>query len=352
MENASKDDAEVETCVECPLEHLYERLRTSPEGLSSSEAAERLRQSGPNVLPEKEKHRLQSILVQFKNLFNVLLIIAALLSFISGVTSNDTTSIDMGIVILAVVMISVIFSLFQEYRAEKAVEAIRELIPSNAKVKRDGQMKQVTVSEVVAGDLIILEAGDKVPADARVVSCYELAVDNSSLTGESEAQPRSSMLSAGSTKGGMSSCVNLVFAGTTVASGSGTAIVIATGDKTEFGRVVAISQEIVEPFSPLQLELNHAAKMNFIVAIVVGVLFLVIAFFGLHLELSMSLLFMIGVMISLVPEGFQVTLTLALAISSLAMSKRNVVVKRLSSVETLGSVTVICTDKTGIITEG
>jgi Ca2+-transporting ATPase len=352
LENASKDDAEAETCVECPLEHLYGRLKTGPEGLTSSEAAERLRQSGMNVLPEKEKHRLQSILVQFKNMFNVLLIVAAILSFISGFTSNDIGSINMGIVILVVVLISVIFSLFQEYRAEKAVEAIKELIPNFAKVTRDGQMKQVTVSEVVPGDLINLEAGDKVPADARVVNCYELTVDNSSLTGESEAQSRSAVPSTVLAKGDMISCANLVFAGTTVASGSGTAIVIATGEKTEFGRVVAISHEIIEPLSPLQLELNRTAKMNFVVAIAVGVLFLLIAFFGLHLELSMSLLFMIGVVISLVPEGFQVTLTLALALSSLAMSKRNVVVKRLSSVETLGSVTVICTDKTGTITEG
>jgi Ca2+-transporting ATPase len=352
LENASKDDAEVKTCVECPLEHLYERLKTGPEGLTSSEAADRLRLSGANVLPEKQKHRLQSILVQFKNLFNVLLIVAALLSFISGVTSNDQGSINMGVVILIVVVISVVFSLFQEYRAEKAVEAIRELIPSNAKVKRDGQVKQVTVSEVVPGDLIVLEAGDKVPADARVVNSYELAVDNSSLTGESEAQPRSVMLDSAQVDGDMISCTHIVFAGTTVASGSGMAIVIATGNKTEFGRVVSISQEIVEPLSPLQLELNRTAKMNFVVAIAVGILFLAIAFFGLHLSFPLSLLFMIGVVISLVPEGFQVTLTLALALSSLAMSKRNVVVKRLSSVETLGSVTVICTDKTGTITEG
>jgi magnesium-transporting ATPase (P-type) len=108
LENASKDDAEAETCVECPLEHLYERLKTGPEGLTSSEAAERLRQYGMNVLPEKERHRLQSILVQFKNMFNVLLIVAALLSFISGITSNDIGSINMGIVILVVVLISVI----------------------------------------------------------------------------------------------------------------------------------------------------------------------------------------------------------------------------------------------------
>jgi len=352
VENVLEDDAVLGACSGCTLEQLYERLQTHPEGLSSDDAEERLRRTGRNTLPEREKHPLQNVLAQFKNLFNILLIVAALLSFISGFSSDDWGSINLGIVILLVVLISVMFSVFQEYRAEKAVEAIRNLIPSNARVMRNRQWIQIPVSEVVPGDVLSLEAGDKVPADARVVTCYELAVDNSALTGESEPQTRSNQSVNQGVTGEVSSCINMVFAGTTVASGSGTAVVVATGDKTEFGRVVAMSQEIVEPLSPLQLEINRTAKANFIVAVVVGFLFLAIGIFVLHLALPMSLLFMIGVMISLVPEGFQVTLTLALALSGLAMSKRHVVVKRLSSVETLGSVTVICSDKTGTITEG
>jgi len=352
MKDVSNGDAEVETCAECPLEHLYRKLGTSPEGLTAGDAAKRLEEQGLNILPEKKKLLSQSIFIQLKNLFNVLLVLASILSFISGVMSNDIGSINMGIVILAVVFVSILFALFQERRAEKAVEAIRELVPSNAKVIRGGQTEQIPVSEIVPGDVITLEEGDKIPADARIISSYEFSVDNSSLTGESEPQSRSSCYDVKASKGDILRCTNLVFAGTTVSSGSGTAVVVATGTDTQFGHVVALTHEIKEPTSPLQLELNRTAKLNFLVAVVVGVLFLAIAYLALHLKISESLLFMIGVMVSLVPEGFQVTVTLALALSSLAMSKRNVIVKRLSSVETLGSATVICVDKTGTITEG
>ncbi|MDD1755281.1 MAG: HAD-IC family P-type ATPase, partial [Methanomassiliicoccales archaeon] len=337
--------------AQCPLDQLYRDFQTGPQGLTEIEAADRLQRFGPNSLPEKKKNRWQGLLIQIKNLFNVLLIVAAILSFISGITSNDQSSINMGIVILLVVLLSVIFNLFQEHRAEKAVQAIRGLIPMNSRVRRDGQVKQVHVSAVVPGDLIILEAGDRVCADARVTTSFELSVDNSSLTGESEPQPRSAVAIISPPRE-VVACSNLIFAGTTVASGSGEAIVISTGSRTEFGRVVSLTQTITEPLSPLQIQLDRAAKLNFIVAVTVGTAFLLLAYFGLHLELAASLLFMIGVMVSLVPEGFQMTLTLALALSSLEMSKRHVVVKRLSSVEALGSATVICTDKTGTITEG
>ena len=337
--------------AQCPLDQLYKDFQTSPKGLTENEAAERLKKYGPNSLPEKRKKRWQGLISQIKNLFNVLLIVAAVLSFISGITANDPSSINMGIVILLVVLLSVIFSLFQEHRAEKAVQAIRGLIPMNARVRRDGQVKQVHVSAVAPGDIMILEAGDRVCADARVTTSFELSVDNSSLTGESEPQPRSSVAIVSPPRE-VVSCSNLIFSGTIVASGSGEAVVIATGTRTEFGRVVSLTQTITEPLSPLQIQLDRAAKLNFIVAITVGAAFLLLAYFGLHLELAASLLFMIGVMVSLVPEGFQMTLTLALALSSLEMSKRHVVVKRLSSVEALGSATVICTDKTGTITEG
>ncbi|MDD1769533.1 MAG: cation-transporting P-type ATPase [Methanomassiliicoccales archaeon] len=346
------ESADALHCIDCTIEQLYGILGTGPDGLSATEAAARGQRYGRNVLPERKKKLSQSLAAQLKNLFTILLIVAAILSFISGFGANDPSSIGMGIVILLVVVISVVFSLFQEYRAERAVRAIKELIPANARVRRDGQVSQVPVADVVPGDLLILEAGDKIPADARVVECFELAVDNSALTGESEPSHRAPGTATVASRKELAYCANVVFAGTTVASGSGTGVIFATGEHTEFGRIVKLTQTVVEPASPLQLEINRAARLNFVVAIVVGFVFLLIAFFGLGLELAASLLFMIGVMISLVPEGFQVTLTLSLALSSLSMSKRNVVVKRLSSVETLGSATVICTDKTGTITEG
>ncbi len=334
-----------------PLEGLQERLGSGPDGLSGKEAEERLKRFGPNSFPERKKSVLKNLLVQVRNLFNVLLVIAAALSFTIGLTTGDQASVEMGVVILLVVLVSVIFSLLQERHAEKVVEAISDLVPMNARVMRDGQVNEVQVAKIVPGDVILFEEGDRVPADARVIDCYELSVDNSTLTGESEPQPRTTGIRSG-THDDLARCPNLVLAGTTIASGSGKGLVMATGTNTEFGRVVTMAQSIEEPPSPLQREINRTARFNFVVAIGVGLVFLMIAYLGLHLAIVDSLLFMIGVMISLVPEGFQITLTLGLALSSVTMSRRHVVVKRLSSVETLGSTTVICTDKTGTITEG
>lgn len=353
MINPKPSDSSAKSLLTCPLEEFYIKLSTSIEGISQEEAGQRLKKYGPNVLFDKKKHvLLKKILVQLRNLFNVLLIIAAILSFITGMTAHDSGSMQMGYAILAVVVISVIFSIFQERRAERAVEAIRQLVPQNTKVIRDGQMKEIPVPDIVPGDIISLEEGDKVPADARIINSYELYVDNSTLTGESEPQLCSVNVKSLTSDAEIIEYSNVVFAGTTIASGSATAVIIATGSNTEFGRVVAIARTIQEPPSPLEREIGHMAKLNFIVAIGIGFVFLGLAKFVLNLPLTDSVLFMIGVMVSLVPEGLQITVTLSLALSSLAMSKRNVIAKRLSSVETLGSVTVICTDKTGTITTG
>jgi Ca2+-transporting ATPase len=346
-------DSDIKKWVSCSFEQLFYSLKTNSAGLSTNEADERLKQYGYNILPDRKKHRLyRKLIIQFKNLFNILLLIAALLSFITGWSANDSGSMQMGLVILAVVIISVLFNLFQERRAERAVEAIRNLVPMNARVIRDGQTKQIPIKNIVPGDIISLEEGDKIPADARILSSYEFSVDNSTLTGESEPQPRSPGITIGSSKNQIIECLNVVFAGTTVASGTATAVVLATALNTQFGKIVTIAQTIEEPPSPLQREIDYTAKLNFGAAIGIGFLFLIIVLFFLHLPLSESILFMIGVMISLVPEGLQITITLSLAISSLAMAKRNVIVKRLASVETLGSATVICSDKTGTITTG
>jgi magnesium-transporting ATPase (P-type) len=352
MEYSSNGASDIRRLTRSPMNQLYAELGTGPNGLSTADADQKLREHGPNILPKARKTPLShKAIVQFKNLFNVLLIVAAILSFFTGWTSHDMGSVQMGLAILLVVIISVLFSMFQEHRAERAIEALRQLVPDNVKAVRDGKVTQLSASRIVPGDIIALEEGDKVPADARLISAFQLSIDNSILTGESDPQTRHDTCDEAE------ACVteditNLVFAGTTVASGSGTAVVLATGSKTRFGEIVGIAHAIEEPLSPLQKEINYTARLNFVVAIVISVLFLVIAWQFLHLRFSESVLFMIGVMVCLVPEGLQVTLTLSLALSSLAMSKHNVVVKRLSSVETLGSATVICTDKTGTITEG
>lgn len=347
MATVSDEDAKkVRRWASLPLDSLYKETESGPDGLSTVDAARRLDRLGLNVLPEAKKVPLsRKALAQVRNLFNVLLIIAAILSF-------ATSSPQMGFAILAVVLVAVLFSLFQERRAERAVEALRQLVPDEAKVLRDGTVKKVPVPHIAVGDVISLEEGDKVPADARLITAFDVDVDNSTLTGESEPVRRTATTPPADFEGPITEFPNVVFAGTVLTAGTGTGIVLATGERSRFGQVVTMTRAVEEPLSPLQVQLDHAAKLNVYVAIAVSVVFLAIGLFVVHLQLPDGILFMIGVLTCLVPEGLQITVTLALAMSSLTLSKRNVVVKRLSAVETLGSTTVICTDKTGTITEG
>ena len=334
-------------------EGILAELGTNSDGLSSEEAKLRLRKYGPNIPPSgRRTHPAAKFLAQFKNLFNVLLLIASSLSFASGWYFGDSSSIQMGLAILSVVILNAFFSLIQEYRAEKAVQAISKLVPTNAKVMRDGQLREVNVTEVVPGDVIALEEGDKVPADIRLTKAFEISIDNSILTGESEPQRRFATMAQEAPVHDVSDYQNIVFAGTTVVSGVGRGVVLSTGKDTQFGKIVSLSREVEEHLSPLQREIDYTAKVNFLVAMLVAAVFFVVAKIFVNLNTIDSLLFAIGVMISLVPEGFQLTLSLSLALTAQAMSKKNVIVKRLSSVETLGSTTVMCVDKTGTITSG
>jgi potassium/sodium efflux P-type ATPase len=335
------------------VQSVFDELRSSPDGLSTTQAKIRLEEYGPNVLPSaKRPHPAEKFLAQFKNLFNAVLLIASLLSFLSGWVYSDLTSFQMGFAILGVVLANACFSVIQEYRAEKAVQAIASLIPANAKVLRDSELKELNVADIVPGDVIALEEGDRVPADARLISAFETSVDNSILTGESEPQRRFATITPGTAIESITEFHNIVFSGTTIVSGVAKAIVLKTGKDTQFGKIVSLSRGVKEPPSRLQKEIDYMAKVDFVVAVIVGGVFFAVAGLLVKLTVLDSLFFAIAVMIALVPEGFQLTVSLSLALTALAMSKRNVVVKRLSSVETLGSATVMCIDKTGTITSG
>jgi magnesium-transporting ATPase (P-type) len=335
------------------VDEVYRRLQSGPDGLTEDKAADRLQIYGPNTLPTAKKRSLTSrIVLQIRNAFNLLLLFASALSFFSGYAYSDTGSIQMGAAILAVVIINVAFSIFQEYRAEQAVQTITKMIPTKAKVFRDSVEVEVEVSNVVPGDLVFLNEGDRVPADLRLVSAFEVSVDNSILTGESEALRRFVDMTPGMTVNNAVEYQNLLFAGTTIVSGVAKGVVLTTGKGTQFGRIVALSSQIDEPLSPLQKDIDRTAKLNLVLSIAVGTLFFLVANSFVNLTVIESILFAIGVMISLVPEGFQLTVSLSLAITALGMAKRNVVVKRLSAIETIGSMTVLCVDKTGTITSG
>jgi Ca2+-transporting ATPase len=336
----------LEKAASMPLDKVFDDLRTNENGLSSEEAKLRLKKYGYNKLTEKRQIPLIHKFIQhLKDLFGILLLVAAVLSYISNPNNPE-----LAIIILAVVFVNIFVSIFQESRAEKAMETLKSWMPEFAKVFRDSEVKKILVREIVPGDVIFLEEGDRVPADARLIEAFDLWTNNVPLTGESEPQPRDAETVKAVEKAYLYS-PNLVFMSTSVAKGRGKAVVYSSGMNTQFGRIASLTQTIQEEDSPLQKEIGSMAKFDFLIAVFVGSVFFAISF-GFTKDLQTSFLFMIGVMVACVPEGLQVTVSSALAINVLKMVKQNVLVKRLSAVQTLGSVTVICTDKTGTITKG
>jgi potassium/sodium efflux P-type ATPase len=335
----------LEKAASMPINEVFDDLKTNPNGLTSEEAKLRLKKYGYNKLSEKRQIPfIHKFISHLRDFFGILLLVASILSYISG-------SPGLALIILAVVFVNIFVSMFQESRAEKAMATLKSWMPEFAKVIRDGELKKISVREIVPGDIISLDEGDRVPADARLIEAFDLWANNVPLTGESEPQPRVAEVVKTVEKAYLYS-PNLVFMSTSVAKGQGKAVVYSTGMNTQFGKIANLTQTIREEESPLQKEIALTAKYDFIIAVAVGAVFFIASFLFLHVSLATSILFMIGVMVACVPEGLQVTVSSALAINVLKMVKQNVLVKRLSAVQTLGSVTVICTDKTGTITKG
>jgi Ca2+-transporting ATPase len=342
---ATEQGIGVQEIVNLKIDEAIQFMNTSPNGLTTNEANKRLAEHGQNVLIEKKRVSIASkFIVHLMDLFSVLLIIASILAAVGGM-------LELALAIFAVVLVNTFFSLIQEWRAEQAMEALKNWMPEQAKVMRDDELKKIPVKDIVPGDIIVFEEGDRVPADAYLIEAYELWTNNVPLTGESEPQPRVAKPGESHDKAYLDA-QNLVFMSTSVAKGRGKAVVFATGMDTKFGQIAGLTQEITEEASPLQREIAHTAKITFIAAIVVGLVFFAIGSAWVHLKIFDSILFMIGVMVCCVPEGLQVTVSSALGINVLKMAKEKVLVRRLSAVQTLGSVTVICTDKTGTITTG
>jgi magnesium-transporting ATPase (P-type) len=362
-------------------QEVYESLETSPEGLTSEEASRRQKFYGPNKLKSKKEISIgYRFYRNLKDYFRLLLLGASVLSYLSGIlpmastiTSSELSAISgdlttafitlasglsslssstqMAYALVIVVLINTAFSTLQEWRAEKATEALRHWIPEYTKVIREGELEKVLVEEVVPGDVIVLEEGDRVPADARLIEAFDLWTNNIPLTGESEPQPRNAE-PVEIEESAYLYAPNLVLMSTSVVKGRGNAVVFATGMNSRFGQVAGLTLSIKDPMSPLQKEVSFTARTTFIISLILGAVFFVITTFLLKVPIGTSIIFTIGVLTALVPEGLQVTITNSLAISTLQMLKQNVLVKRLSAVQTLGSVTVIATDKTGTITTG
>lgn len=211
--------------------------------------------------------------MQLKNGFCILLLLAAALSLFTGFVYGDMGSVQTGFALIAVVGVNIAFSIFQEYRAEQAVQTIKHLIPTKAKVLRSGVEEEIDVSEVVLGDIVVFDEGDKVPADVRLVSAFEISVDNSVLTGESEAQRRFVDMTPDMTANTATEYQNLLFAGSTMVSGVARGVVLATGKETRFAGIVTLSSEIEEQPSPLEKEIERTARLTLILAFIVGAIF-------------------------------------------------------------------------------
>jgi len=274
----------------------------------------------------------------------------AILLWVGGAVGFIAQMPQLGIAIWMVNVINGVFSFWQEYRAEKATEALKKLLPSYARVLRDGEDRRILAEELVVGDVMLLSEGDRISADGRLVEVSELRIDQSTLTGESHAVRKTSdgiLLSALA----YAEMPNLVFAGTSVTSGTGKAVVIATGMATEFGKIASMTQMVEEELSPLQREMAFTTRMVSIIACSIGIIFFVLAAVLVGVNLAESFIFAMGMVVAFVPEGLLPVVTLSLARSTQRMAKRHALIKRLSAVETLGCTTVICTDKTGTLTQ-
>jgi sodium/potassium-transporting ATPase subunit alpha len=329
------------------LPEFLQRLEVTENGLSEQEATRRLRECGPNVLEEAGKESiLKRYIRQFRNFFSILLTVGAILSFLGEYLDPGQGNIYIGVALVGVVVLNGTFTFVQEYQAAKTMESFRQLLPPHAKVLRDGKVRDALASELVVGDVILLEEGDKVPADGRLIETNTLKVDNSTLTGESEPQLRSLEC----THSNLLECRNMVFSGTLVQSGNGKAVIFGTGKDTQIGSLATLTEQISSVDTPIRKELNHFIKIISAIAIFLGVTFFLLAFFLQDIFLA-SLIFAIGIIVANVPEGLLPTVTLALSLASRRMASRNALIKQLESVETLGSTTVICTDKTGTLTQ-
>ena len=331
-----------------PIEEVLKRLETSNRGLSFDEAQRRLARYGLNVLVEPDRYSLlRGLFRHFTHFLAILLWIAAGLSFVADFMRPGEGMATLGWAILGVIIINAVFAFFQEYKAEHAVQALRRLLPSKAWVTRGGQSVEATRSEIVPGDVLILEEGERVPADARLIEAVGMRVDNAALTGESRPKRR---IAEATQDGHWLDLPNLVFAGTTILSGHGRAVVFATGMRSEFGKIAALTTTVETEFSPLQQEIIKVTRIVGVISLAMGATFFVIGV-STGLGFWISAIFGIGIIVANVPEGLLPTVTLALAMSSQRMAKRNALIKHLPSVETLGCTKVICTDKTGTLTE-
>lgn len=321
---------------------IYELLDTGPQGLKLKAAEEKLLQTGHNVLQEIKKKSLITIIIsQFKDIMILILAVAAI---VSGIIGDFTDTIT----IVVIILINAGFGFAQEYKAGKAIQALKKMALTQVGVIREGNKIWLAEDNLVPGDLVVLESGSAVPADLRIIECINLKVDEAALTGESEATEKNAEVPA---TGGFTvdEKKNMVFKGTFIINGSCTGVVVATGMKTELGRIAEMIQE-EEELTPLQQRMASFAKKLSVIIFFICLLFFLRGWLQ-GIDVVMMLLTSISLAVAAIPEALPAVITISLAVAARRMIRLNCLVKKLPAVETLGSVTYICTDKTGTLTK-
>ena len=317
-------------------------LESKSEGLSEEEAKRRLQTFGMNKLPElAQRNLLLRFLLHFHNILIYVLIGAASVTAILGHVVDT-------FVIVAVVVINAVIGFYQEGKAEKAMEAIRHMLALRASIIRDGKRQLISGEELVPGDIVILEAGDKLPADLRLIESHSLQIQESILTGESLPVEKQTQPVAVDAPLGDRYCVG--FSGTTVTSGQGLGVVVATGASTEIGRIGGLLSEVQILETPLVSQMAVFARWLSFFILAVAVLMLLFGYFILHHDFANLFMAVVGIAVAAIPEGLPAVLTITLAVGVKAMAQHNAIIRRLPAIETLGSVSVICSDKTGTLT--
>ena len=334
----------IQSIQKLAVNDVCQAMNTRMGGLSTGEVEDARRVHGKNVITEKKgKPVILIFLANFVSLMAILLWVGGIIAFFADM-------VELAVAIWLVNIINGVFSFWQEFRAGKATEALRNMLPSYARVIRNGTEDRILAEDLVPGDIMLLAEGDKISADARLLESSDFQVNQSTLTGESNPvrKMHDAVLRDGLSR---SEVPNLVFAGTSVASGTAKAVVIATGMQTEFGKIAKLTQTLKEEKSPLQKELDRVTRQVSAMAVGAGVLFFLAAVFLVHDSVAKSFIFALGMIVAFIPEGLLPTVTLALAMAVQRMVKEHALVKRLSAVETLGCTSVICSDKTGTLTQ-
>ena len=326
------------------VQQTLEEMQSTTEGLSTQEAARRLEQYGPNQLEEgKKKNAFVVFLEQFKDLLVVILIIAAAISMASG-------NIESTIVIFAVLIMNAILGTVQYLKAEKSLESLKAMSAPVAKVIRDGHRFELAGSQIVPGDIVELEAGDLVVADGRLLNCWSLKVNESSLTGESEAVEKTDQVIEGE-KVALGDQKNMVFSGSLVTYGRAVMVVTGTGMDTQLGHIANLMNQTQQRKTPLQRNLDDfSGKLAAVIMVICAGVFL-LSIFRSHMGILDSLMFAVALAVAAIPEALSSIVTIVLAIGTQKMARQNAIIKELKAVESLGSVQVICSDKTGTLTQ-